>query len=225
VDGEGGDGAVGGRGDAELRAGTRSPAAKTLRTVVWYASSTVTWPSASRSQPSCAARSSAGVLPDRVVDLLAAERGAVGEAQRAERALAQRQVGDRRLDERHVVLLELAAQVVVEVGRLAVRADDDVLRPGEEVERHPHRLAARAEDDGLLVARAVAVAVGADVARSPYTCSSPSTRGHTSLSPMARRRPARDEGARALARHVVVGRARPPGPEASTLAFVSSIGS
>src|SRR5262245_15092667 len=70
---------------------------------------------------------------------------------------------DRELDHRDVQRVELVAVLLkIEVRRLAVRADDDVARPGSEVERHRDRLSSRADDDDFLVDALAAVAVGAD---------------------------------------------------------------
>src|SRR5689334_890524 len=60
-----------------------------------------------------------------------------------------------------VELLTVLGQI--ESGRLAVGADDDVARPGCEVERHANGAPAASDHHDLLAARIVAVAVWADV--------------------------------------------------------------
>jgi hypothetical protein len=81
------------------------------------------------------------VLPDGVEDLLAPERRAVLELQRAERALAQRDPDDRIGAHLDVERGQLGLDVGLRPERLAVGADDDLARPGGQVERHPHGLA------------------------------------------------------------------------------------
>ena len=66
-----------------LRAAVRHdvPAAKQLRTEVWYASSTMTWPPASRSQPELRSEIVGRILPDGEEDLVTVERQAALEVE------------------------------------------------------------------------------------------------------------------------------------------------
>jgi hypothetical protein len=157
------------------------------------------------------------VLPDGVEDLLAPERRAVLELQRPERALAQRDPDDRIGAHLDVERGQLGLDVGLRPERLAVGADDDLARPGGQVERHPHGLASLPEDHGLLVARIVAVAVGADVRAVAVDLLEPRDPRPDVLEPDPEQNPPRDQRLRGLAGLVVLGAARRAGSGAVLL--------
>ena len=74
------------------------------------------------------------------------------EIERVHVGAAVAHAGDGRLDHRDIERVELLAVLrQVEIRRLAIGADDDLARPGGEVERHAHRLPALSDDHDFLV--------------------------------------------------------------------------
>src|SRR6185312_7603033 len=72
---------------------------------------------------------------------------------------------DRLIENRDVQRLELVEEVLVHIRRRAVGTDDQLFGPRRQGERHPDRLSPFPDYYRVLVARLVAVAVGADVNR------------------------------------------------------------
>jgi len=104
------------------------------------------------------------ILAEGEEDLVGVELHSVGEHEAVNSIALAADARDRLREHGNVQRVELPAVLrLVEIRRPAVGANDDVVRPGGEIERHSHSAPAVPDDDDLFAPRLVAVAVGTDV--------------------------------------------------------------
>lgn len=103
------------------------------------------------------------VVADGEEEALAVQVHAALELELADLAPARGESRDALHEHGDVERVELREVGGVDLGRLAIRADDEIPRPGSEGERQSRRLPAGRDDDRLAAARLVAVAVRAVV--------------------------------------------------------------